>query len=265
MTNLTKIEQQLTMTTREIAELTGKRHADVLRDVKMQFVTLYCEDEVATLVEHSKSGARKSEIAREYCDNLLKGLLKDDGANWRYLNNIVTFDERGYVALISLDYEHTMTLISGYEVKLRNAIVKRWQELEMKEKQQEPLFTIPKTYAQALTLAAVQAVEIEEKDKQLALAAPKVDFVDQYVDTTGKTTFRQLAKILQVNERRLRHFLKDNKIMYQLNDEWVGYSKYMKNGMLETVTGFNKDMCRSFTTTVFTTKGVNYVASYWKK
>lgn len=154
----------------------------------------------------------------------------------------------------------------SYSYELQAKVFDYMTELEMKQQEIQMYgMVVPKSYGEALIALGNKQVTIEHQQQQLALAAPKVDFVDQYVDTTGKTTFRQLAKILQVNERRLRHFLKDNKIMYQLNDEWVGYSKYMKNGMLETVTGFNKDMCRSFTTTVFTPKGVNYVASYWKK
>lgn len=232
MTNLMKIETNLTMTSLEIAELVESRHDDVKRSIDR-------------LVQ--KGVIIQPPMADEQTPDALGRV--------RSTQVYIFSGEKGR--------RDSIVVVAQLCPEFTARLVDRWQELEAKELQ--PVFKIPQTYAQALTLAAAQAVEIEEKDKQLALAAPKVDFVDQYVDTTGKTTFRQLAKILQVNERRLRHFLKDNKIMYQLNDEWVGYSKYMKNGMLETVTGFNKDMCRSFTTTVFTPKGVNHVASYWKK
>lgn len=229
MTNLMKIEQQLKMTTLDIAELTCKRHDHVMSDTRkmLKELELYAPDFMGT---YTTAQGNKYEC-------------------------------------FTLPKRETMILVSGYNLIMRAKIIDRWQELEGQLSQPKPLSLLPdfnNPILMARTWADNQEA-LQEKDKQLALAAPKVDFVDQYVDTTGKTTFRQLAKILQVNERRLRHFLKDNKIMYQLNDEWVGYSKYMKNGMLETVTGFNKDMCRSFTTTVFTPKGVNHVASYWKK
>lgn len=44
MTNLMKIEQSLTMSTREIAELTGKEHRNVLVDTRKMLLELYGED-----------------------------------------------------------------------------------------------------------------------------------------------------------------------------------------------------------------------------
>ena len=35
--NLMKIDQQLTMTSRELAELTGKEHRNVMRDIRKMF------------------------------------------------------------------------------------------------------------------------------------------------------------------------------------------------------------------------------------
>lgn len=39
-------------------------------------------------------------------------------------------EDNGQVAIINLNQELTITLISGYNVKLRHAIVKRWMDLE---------------------------------------------------------------------------------------------------------------------------------------
>lgn len=44
-----------------------------------------------------------------------------------------------------------MTLVSGYNVKLRKRIIDRWIELEEGPK---PQFHIPQTYAEALRLSA---------------------------------------------------------------------------------------------------------------
>lgn len=80
------------MTSREIAELTGKRHDHVKRDVEVMF----CELEL----DAPKFGVI-------YLDSLNRQRVE-------------------YV----LDQELTFTLITGYSIKLRNAVIKRWLYLE---------------------------------------------------------------------------------------------------------------------------------------
>ncbi|MEM8160379.1 phage regulatory protein/antirepressor Ant, partial [Morganella morganii] len=58
-----------------------------------------------------------------------------------------------------------------------------WQELE---EQLHP--KIPQSYTEALRLAADLNEQLEEKSRALELAAPKAEFVDRYVDTTGSMT-----------------------------------------------------------------------------
>lgn len=92
MKNLSIItnNQTLTMSSREIAELTGKRHDAVLRDIRNML------DEVQS---PQKCGDYQ--------------------------------DDRGRTQpMLMLNKEETLCLISGYNAKLRMAIIKRWQELE---------------------------------------------------------------------------------------------------------------------------------------
>lgn len=80
------------MSSREIAELTGKRHGDVIRDIR----------------------------------NMLDQL--GDDANLRHV--VETKDVRGYIDRFCLPKDLTITLVSGYNVQMRYAITKRWLELE---------------------------------------------------------------------------------------------------------------------------------------
>lgn len=84
-------------------------------------------------------------------------------------------------------------VVSGYSVKYRLAIIDRWHDLE----QQAALaaFNIPQSYSEALRLCADQQDLIEEKDKQLALAAPKVAFHDAVTESSDVC---QLAVAAQV-------------------------------------------------------------------
>jgi phage regulator Rha-like protein len=93
--------QNQTMSSREIAELTGKRHPDVSRDVENMLAEL---------------GVDVSKTAHIYLDSMNR-------------------EQTEY----QLDQELTFTLITGYSVALRNKVVKRWLELEAKASAQAAL------------------------------------------------------------------------------------------------------------------------------
>lgn len=92
MNELAPLGDVQTMSSREIAELTGKRHPDVKRDIKV-------------LLEQLEVDASK--FAHSYLDAQNRQQVE-------YL----------------LDKETTLCLVAGYSAKLRMKIIRRWQELE---------------------------------------------------------------------------------------------------------------------------------------
>ena len=125
---------------------------------------------------------------------------------------------------------------------------------------------VPQTYAQALLEAGRLAQLAEEQAQQLALAAPKVAFVDRYVEATGLFTFREVAKLLKANEARFREFLLAQKIMYRLGfgGDLTAYQNHADAGRFEVKTNTAKNG-HSYKRTMFTTKGVHWVAGQWAK
>lgn len=93
----------VTMSSREIAELTNKELSHVHRDIRAMIESLK-DDPVLDDVKEEK-------------------------------------DARGYTVAFHLNKDLTLTLVAGYNVKLRLAIIKRWQELEEKEKLMSKLDT----------------------------------------------------------------------------------------------------------------------------
>lgn len=87
-----------TMSSREIASLTGKRHGDVMRDIRKMYDDL---------------GESISALA--YTD-------------------IQNKERRHY----ELDKEHTECLLTGYNAKARMMVIKRWNELESQQLPQIP-------------------------------------------------------------------------------------------------------------------------------
>jgi len=121
---------------------------------------------------------------------------------------------------------------------------------------------IPQSFSAALRLAANQAELIEAQQVLLSIAAPKVAFVDQYVESTGLKGFRQVAKLLKANEARLREFL-DGKIMYLLGGEWHAYQQHIDAGRFSVKTGTNAINKHAFSRSLFTPKGVEWLAGLW--
>lgn len=218
----------VTMTSREIAELTGKRHDNVMRDIR------------AMLADLVQGGLLNSEA----------GYIQ----NWRHPQNGQEFEE------FALPKDLTITLVSGYSVAMRHRIVTRWQELEAGLAPQ-----VPQTMAQALRLAAEQAERLEAAQLQIAAAAPKVEFHDRYAASTGNKGFREVCKLLHANEREFREFLINAGIMYRLAGELTPMAQHIDAGRFVVKAGISEGTGHAFNQPKFTTKGVAWIASQWAK
>lgn len=139
------------------------------------------------------------------------------------------------------------------------ALVDRWQELESRQAVTLPDFSNPAAAARAWA----EQFELQQAANQaLAIAAPKVEFVDKYVESTGLKGFRQTAKLLGANEARFREFLLDKKIMYRMGGEWQAHAPHINAGRFDVKTG-TSDSGHAFNQAKFTPKGVTWVAGLW--
>lgn len=121
---------------------------------------------------------------------------------------------------------------------------------------------VPKTYAAALLEAGRLALELEQSQAQLAIAAPKAEFVDRYVESTGNLGFRQVAKLLKVKETDLREFLIGNKVMYRLAGVMTPYADHIDAGRFVVKAGMAEhgDSSHAYSQAKFTPKGVEWIA-----
>jgi len=212
----------VTMTSREISDLTGKDHKNVLSDIRSMLDGL---------------GERSADFSADLPD--------------------------GYGRMqpaFCLPKRETLILVSGYSVAMRAKIIDRWQELESGLVPQ-----VPQTMAQALRLAAEQAERLEVAQRQIAAAAPKVEFHDRYAASTGNKGFREVCKLLHANEREFREFLISARIMYRLAGELTPMAPHIDAGRFVVKAGTSEASGHAFNQPKFTPKGVTWIAGEWAK
>ncbi|MBY0242317.1 MAG: phage antirepressor KilAC domain-containing protein [Burkholderiaceae bacterium] len=178
------------MTSREIAELTSKRHDNVMRTYRDLIDAGVCPQIEETPYQHEANGQTYTQFLLSKRDSLV--------------------------------------LVARLSPEFTGRVVDRWIELESAIA--APAFVVSTTLSGALRLAAEQAEVIEAQAAQLAAAAPSVAFVEKYADATGTKGFRQVAKLLQVKENVFREFLIENKIMYRLGAELTPMAQHIDAG-----------------------------------
>lgn len=175
MEDLILKSNQKTISSIEISELTGKRHDNIMRDIK-------------AIIEQGVDAL-----------NFEVGIYLDKNNQRR--------------PCYHLTQKGCLILASGYDALLREKIINRWEELEKKE--QSSSQQIPQSFADALRLAAAQAEEIEQQQRLLQEQAPKVIFADAVSCSDKDILIGELATILNQNkvdigQNRLFIFLREN-------------------------------------------------------
>ena len=199
--------------------------------------------EIASIV-----GASHHNMLKTIRSLVSDGVISGNETPYEHEQNGQTYPE------FLLNFRDTMVVMSGFRADLRAKIIDRWQELEAQAKPQ-----VPQTYAAALLEAGRLALELEQKEAQLAIAAPKAEFVDRYVDATGTYGFRQVAKMLSVKENWFSDFLIEKEIMYRLGGKLTAHSDHLDAGRFVARAGVAKNE-HAFTECRFTAKGVEWVA-----
>ena len=220
----------LTMSSLEIAELTGKRHDHVMVDIEKMLSDL---------------GKAAPDFA---------------GTAFYEVNNAKRSRK-----IYNLPKRETLILVSGYSVAMRARIIDRWQELEQKESAQ---FKMPKTLSEALLLAGQQAALAEERQRLLEQQKPKVEFAETVERSDGTLSIGEFAKLLpkewKIGRNKLFKWLRDNKYLMKDN---VPYQRYVNEGLFEVIETVNEYDSQDYINllTLITGKGQLYVTGKLKE
>ena len=185
----------VTMSSREIAELTGKQHKDVIRDIRV-----------------------------------MRKALDVDGADLRHLHEVK--DGRDYTAEFRLDRVLTETLLTGYRISLRHRVVTRLGELESVSRQ---FVTVPQTLPEALRLAADQAEQNLQLQAVIQKQTPKVEALNRLAKSHGDVCITTAAQLLGIRPTNLFAWLNQNRWIHRrtAHSSWVAYQPRLNTGWLK--------------------------------
>lgn len=198
-----------TMTSLEIAEVTGKRHDSILRDIR--------------------------------------NILSQGVDAHNFVETSYTDKSNRQQKCYTLTKKGCLILASGYDVILREKIINRWEELETKDRNK---YQVPKSFAEALMLAAKQQEQIEEQQRQLEATSneivelngaiaemePKVTYVDMILASKETVTTTQIAQDYGQSAKAFNVLLRNFGVQHKVGGQWVLYAKHLQFGYVQSDT-----------------------------
>lgn len=241
MTKELTISKQ-TMTSREIAELTGKPHNDLMKSIRaMEPAWEKVTGKKFPLIEYQSvtgTGGKKS--------------------NPQY----------------DLSKKECLYIATKFNDESRAKLILRWEELEL-EKQKQSQHEIPQSFSEALMLAAKQAEQIEQQNKLLKEQEPKVAFAESVKASNTSILVGGVAKLLNQNgidigQNRLFVWLRENGYLvsrrgseYNMPTQRAMERKYFEVSVTTIQTGKNEPVIRR--TTKVTPKGQLHILDKFLK
>lgn len=186
-----------TMSSREISDLTGRRHDNVMRDIRIMLTELHGENEALRfegnyIAENGKQNP---------CFNLPK--------------------------------RETLILVSGYNITMRARIIDRWQELETRPSV-DPIVVLNDPAAMR-GLLLTYSEKVLNLEATVNTMTPKVEAFNRIADSDGTMCITDAAKTLQIAPRLLFKWMRQNEWIYNRagSPEAVAYQKRIALGVLE--------------------------------
>ena len=210
MNDLSKVGETInaneTMTSLEIAEVTGKRHSDVLEAIR-------------TMESAWVKVTKRNFPLSEYKDSTGRNL-----------------------PMYVLNEKECLYVATKFNDEARAKLINRWEQLEIEKRNGG--FIIPQTLSQALMLAAKQAEQIEEqqklievKDTQILELKPKATYYDKILSSNKAECISVFSKSdYGMSVMAMNKLLHEWGIQYKVGKTWLPYQKYASLGYTKTET-----------------------------
>lgn len=210
-----------------VAEKFGKNHRDVLESIR----------------ELIKGRAENSAVLKMFVPSTY--IASNNKENPMFIMN------RDGFTLLAMGFTGEKAL--QFKLEYINAFNK------MEEAIKDAAFNVPKSFREALLLAAEQQAQIEQQQMRIEEMKPKEEFFDQVTDSKDACDMATVAKVLNmgVSRNKLFEILRDKKVLQERN---APYQSYIDRGWFRVIeskyTKPNGDMCINYKTIVYQ-KGVD--------
>lgn len=203
------------MTSLQIAEITGKPHADVMKAIrKMEPAWSKINEGNFSLVEYKD---KKGETRPCY----------------------------------SLNKEECLYIATKFNDEARAKLIKRWKELE--EQHQKP--SVPQNYLEALKSLVKaeeekQQLALENKKQQEQILTisktnmelgnkitemlPKVSYYDKILQSNATMTVTQIAQDYGMSAMRLNKELESMRIQHKVRGQWILFAQFLEGGYVHS-------------------------------
>lgn len=206
------------MTSLQIAEITGKRHADVMRSIRNM-------EPAWEKVQERKFALMQKEVE-----------TNNGGHKMR--------------PYYSLTKEECLYIATKFNDEARAKLIKRWKELE---EQSKP--SVPQNYLEALkylvkTEEEKQQLALQNKRQQATILTiskenmelgnkitemlPKVSYYDQIQQSNATMTVTQIAQDYGMSAIKLNLLLSDMKIQHKMRGQWILYGQFLTGGYVHS-------------------------------
>lgn len=242
------------MTSLQVAELTGKRHDAVLRDIRNLL----------------NQGVQ----AHNFVDSFIIRELPNGGSKQE--------------PCFKLTKKGCLILASGYNALLREAIINRWEELEIEKRnltapsyliddpikraekwieEQKHLKMLEANNREQQQQLLVQGEQISDLQNAVSQMLPKVSYLDRILQSKVTVCTTQIAQDYGMSAKKFNLKLRELHIQRKVNSQWVLYTPYNQMGYVhsETFIPDNSTSGKVVTTTKWTQKGRIFLYEILKK
>lgn len=229
MNNLTVLNQDgvLLVDSREVAEMVGKRHSDVLESIKgyVKYLTNGDFRSLDFFIENTYTDAKGESrvcylLTKKGCDMFANKMSGEKGVLFT-ATYVTKFEE--------MEKQLSTRLPQTY----KEALIRLVEEIEAKEK---------------LQIENAQNVQIINE------LTPKASYYDLILQSNSLISITQIAKDYGMSGSSLNKLLKDLKVQYKMGNSWLLYQEHSSMGYTQSKTHII-DQDKSIMHTYWTQKG----------